>query len=144
MTALYVSLVSLILVKFYDFAKMAFVCEWHGMWYKEIYCDIYKSISHLEQYMRNREMCCSLCKSITHQSFLSLYQNTSHNNQNFMTSDEHFEGYSLYIWQLCLWFRHFRTSQNSVILQHCDLGIGRLQSVKKHVQSIFFPFLKIA
>ena len=115
---------------------------WHGD--REIYCNLYKSIPCQGQYMGYREMCCSLCKSISHQSFWPLYQNTSHNNQNMMTSDKHFEGYSLYIWQLCQWFRHFRTSQNSVILQHCDLGIGRLQSVKKHVQSIFFLFLKIA
>ena len=71
-----------------------------------------------------QKMCCSLWKSISHQSFLSLYQNTSHYDQNMMTSDKHFEGYSLYIWQLCLWFRHFWSSYNSDILQHCDLGIA--------------------
>ena len=50
-------------LKIYDFAKMAFVCEWHGMGYKVIYWNLYKSIPHQEQYMGYREMCCSLCQA---------------------------------------------------------------------------------
>ena len=69
---------SLILVKFCDFAKMAFVCEHHGMGYKEIDCNFYKSISI---------------------NLFVLVFKTSHNSQNMTASVNQYAGNSncLYI-----------------------------------------------
>ena len=141
-------LASVTLVKFCDFAKMALVCEHHDMGYLEICCNLYKALP------------INLC--------FSWLQNNSQNSRIMMDSDKHYEGNHLYIWQLCMLLWHPWSLQNSVILQLCDLGIlgppkickggtclwtswhgvqrNRLQSLQKHVQSIFFlkPILKIA
>ena len=109
------TLASLILVKFYDFAKMAFVCEWHGMGYREIYCYPYKTFP-----IKNSTW--STEKYIA--SFWPLYQNTSHNNQNLMASDKHFEVFTVCIFDsfvFCLGI--LDSHKNSVNLQLCDLGI---------------------
>ena len=68
------------------------------------------------------EICCNLYKSITHQSLFSMITKQFSNSLNMMDSDMHYEGNHLYIWQLCMLLWHPWSSQNSVILQLCDLG----------------------
>ena len=96
-------------------------------------------------------------------SFWPLYQNTSHNNQNLMASDKHFEVFTVCIFDsfvFCLGI--LDSHKNSVNLQLCAFlalvrfckgvtclytswhGVqrNRLQSFQKHVPSIFFPFFQ--
>ena len=60
------------------------------------------------------------------------FQSNSQNSLSIMASDKHFEGYSLYIWQLCdfgildhrkiLWFCSFVISAFLTLVRFCDLA----------------------
>ena len=116
----------MILVKLCDFAEMAFACERHGMEYREI--------------------CYSLCKSMSHQSFCPYFRNMSHNRLNVTASVNHYADNSncLFIcFCLILAFlvriKICDFAKTVLECQHHDMGYREIcwRSSFKHASSIF-------